>query len=428
MSRTRTEGPVVRSGQVAEYYQPPGGAINGPNNQSTYTISSVQKTMTDIVTPQFRRRLKSGEFINNPCSLHVVELDHTGGGSYNRTGGVGNYTYWLVGEGSKFEWMLDHHWHTSPVTNTFTPKGIDVVRDAQLKAIANLDKSPMSVFEDILEIRETLNFLRNPLDSLRNLSRAFSTDVDRLARVYRNNQRKYLWAIQKHRFSFHADPRDVAIAETWLTYRFALSPLVRLCGNLLDEFNLAQDKKKRPDGWITSRGSSSTAQSLAGNVSLSSYAVHRWRKQYKSEARAAISYKVTNPVEGWRFRYGLRDKDLPVGFWNVVPYSFIIDRMFNVSGAIQGLFNLTDPNVVIRGGSVTTRTELITDQDLSYGYQSGWSNSVHSDTRVDKDFRYDRVVWTPSLGNLIPDFNLSGLVSSASSTVDIINLIIQRLK
>jgi len=362
--------------------------------------------------------------------MTASSMTHSGGGSYYRRGGTGNLYYQVNGNGSLYEWAIQSHWGgMAPVSPTHSPKSSEssVIQTAQLSALSSIDRTPYSFAEDVAEIRETLSFLRSPLQSLLDLSKRFHSAVDALARLYLLSPRKLSAARRRLKMGRKFGHVAVATADVWLTYRFAFSPLVRSVMQLTDAFN---DRRQFVQtGRKTSRGTGTNDEQAGATEPLDTYKRRISRKQYHFEARAAITYQVSNPASDFQFKYGLRFKDIPVTLWAILPYSFMVDRLFDLTKAVSACVNLADPTVSIIGASITTKRTVQVEQTLVYDQQPGWSiHNVSFDTRKDILFTYERTPWVPGLSNAVPVVNFRGLISTATHTTDLLALILQKLR
>lgn len=151
-----------------------------------------------------------------------------------------------------------------------------------------------------------------------------------------------------------------AIAEVWLTYRFAVTPLVRSTMDLIEYFD-SNFKPTRPPRQVA-RGIVKTRHYHAYDHELVYIApsdvdtIHVVEKR-TGTTRAYIVYTIDNPVADWRFHLGLRTSDIPHTLWQLLPYSFMIDRMVDISKAVKALTNLANPGLHILAAGVVDKTE-----------------------------------------------------------------------
>jgi len=143
---------------------------------------------------------------------------------------------------------------------------------------------------------------------------------------------------------------------------------------------------------------------------------------------AQILYTVTNPLDNVRWKLGLRTRDIPHTLWQLLPYSFMVDRVVNVSDLISGFTALTDPDVHILSGSITERTEDINTVQIVDRQNPTFTFSFAADIYEEKQFSYGRSPWRPSVFDTVPNIDVRNLVNTATKMTDLAALILQRLR
>lgn len=396
--RTRGYGPVTSP--VDRY-------INGVKQSTRQTtIVDVSEEMNDVVVPNFYKRRNAGEIINNQMSYVKDSIFCTVGGrsSVTQSGKV----YEIYGSGSLTEFQRlaqGAPWYGG-IYPAPTEPSLDAVQSAQSNALGNVDRSPYSFAEDIAEMRETFRFLKNPLGSLRDLSKSFKKDVDVLG------AKKYLTRAQ-------------AIANVWLQYQFAFRPLVRSAHDLLE----AQSDKIRRPVRRTARGKEEYSVSARGPGKSKSW--YQWEGSHKidSSVKAGILYEVSNPLNDWKYKYGLRFKDIPETLWAITPYSFMVDRMFNISQAVRGVVSFLDPNVKLLAAWTTQkRNSAVTLSYVNYSYHLASAVTIQPDVKLIESSSYNRTVWEPSFSDVVPPLELSGLIDTSTKLADLVALVLQRIR
>jgi hypothetical protein len=377
-------------------------------SQSVEMYSSFEE-MSDIVTPDFRRRFSNGEIIMNPCSNVSVITSRSGGGSYDavqhgtgchsQVSGNGSLTYFYAAS-------LGGPSHLTPIIDANTDA-------ASFNALAGIDKTPYSFAEDLLECRETIAFLGgNTLSQLLSLATSYSA------------RRQAIISLAKVR-----SPTEIAklLSNLYLEFRFGFQPLVRSADNVID--SLTSVDRIHTD-YLYSHGKG-VDQKYSNSDSATSISDFRFARTVDStcSTRATVVYKISNPINDWRYKYGLRNKDLLVGLWEVFPLSFMIDRLVNIKSAIRGLTNLADPDISIVAGCVSSK--IVTHQTMSMVEQLNrpdWTISITPDVDSVMTTTYNRDSWEPSVSNVIPGFTPNKLIDTFTNVADLVALIIQRLR
>jgi hypothetical protein len=363
--------------------------------------------MDDWVTDHYQTRIKQGEIINNPCYYVKRETSETEGTWVNKSPADG-HSYWYEFSGISTSYFLS----LDPVTLAVSKPAnfADCAKIAKFKALANVDSTPYSFGEDALSIAETIRFLTNPMEGLLRLSKSFRRDV-------RKRTGAINWRV--------VESRARAVSNAWLQYRFAVSPLLR---SIISGLEAYSDKPKTMPPRLSARGFASDKYNFSEQVSVPDYRTYLRSVDDTIDCKASILYEVTNPIYNWSYRLGFRNKDLPTVLWQIVPYSFMVDRVIDVTSFCKGVINLADPRVKMLAGDVRTKAEDVFNIQCNGGNRPGWYYSGSCGTRTIRTFKYTRDTWTPSFRDTIPTLNKFGLVDSASKLIDLGTLILQNFK
>lgn len=354
----------------------------------------------DYVVDNYYRRINAGEIINHPCTYTKETLSHSGEGKiiYGVSACSIRSTY------------------TGPLTARYRELGsayappmipCEVVDDearAKLVAIANIDSTPYAFGEDVLELRETLRFLKNPVGSLLDLSRSF--------------RRAYL-----KKSAGLTDLNDLlkAHSSVYLSYRFALGPLIRSSIDALDAY---QSIPPTPSKRYSARGTFDN-ESTVSQDDVVGYSNHLFdlKRTKRLEGKASILYEMNNPIYDWKYRLGFRLKDLPTTVWQVVPFSFMIDRLLDISSFSKGVINLADPRVTILAGSYRYKLTDAQTWQMS-GRNDSNTSFISGDISTSTYFTYDRQVWSPSIKDTIPKLTPKYVIDDATKVADLVSLAI----
>jgi len=374
-----------------------------------------EEEMTDTVTPAAHSKLRSGEIINNPMTYSSLERYHSDWTAnltfVSKDVPPVTYTY-LKGNQTEQFMRLAKPIETNPLDQLDSSVQETVAKQI---CIARVDPTPYEFFEDAAEIRETIQFLRNPTQALTRLIQTFV----------------------KHKKSLKKIPnyweRTQALASLWNQYRFAASPLLRSMTDAMDL--LSQKQPHRPK---RRRASGRAEQKVASELPFvetrqiqNQYQTFRYEKLgYRSHNyHATILYEVSNPLENVFWKIGLRRKDIPKTMWEILPYSFMFDRLLNIKAMITGLTNFADANVTFLAASVTKR-EVDQFTISCTEYSSLAYNQIvltNPDFLQYDNFRITRDVWTPSLFDTVPSFTPGNLVKDITSILDLISILLSML-
>jgi len=384
--------------------------LGEPYSSGSFLTAFDYESMKDVVTPGFASRVSKGESIFNPCSYRRESRSISGTGSarYVSTLSPPSFDYEFRGPLTT-RTMLSYDPFVS--LDSLDEEGLR--ERAILSAIAGIDSTPLSTGEDLLEIGETIRFLKNPL-------RGILTSSESLFKLKKRSRITNLvgdiW--------YKDDWLDVP-ANAWATYRFAFSPFVKSLHDILSSLKTPPPK---PPELRTSHGRASDEASSSGDPSFGPTSERFTFSVAKNETvsyHAAIRYRVSNPVYDFRWKYGLRNKDIIPTFWAVMPLSFMVDRLYDVSSFVQAAQNLVDPSVQILGATITRKYNLSrtarvtsassTNSDVSYS-GSGETVILHSTS-------YDRGLFNPSISDTIPRVTPKELVKDLTNITDLLALL-----
>lgn len=366
------------------------------------------ESMTDHETPHFHRRMARGEIINNPCLYQKLKHYQIGSGYVTCDNG-GSIKYHLIGPVTAYRSnegaLIDY--------SDLEPAFPDIEAKAKLYALSRVDSTPFAFGEDVLELRETARFLRNPVSSILDLSKTFKKEVKKTFRNRRFKTDSIANLAEAH-------------AKVWLQYRFAFSPLIRSSMDALEAFS---SKTKTLPPRLTARGFASDTHDASGTQIYSGWAYFDRTVKTSQNIKASILYEVTNPIYDWKYKLGFRVKDWPTTIWQIMPYSFMVDRLYNISAFSKAVINLADPNVKILAASTTEKYEDIRSYSFVNHVQSGWTFTFSStDVCFDETFKYHRKTWSPSITDAIPKATPKGLIDDATKITDLVSLIIANLR
>lgn len=389
-----------------------------------YIIGNNTESMNDYVTANYKKLIASGAIINNPCTMYRYAMSSNDAGHVRyRSGTKGFDTY---GPTTAHYAVLDNFTQTSA---TIDLDGVEA--RCKLVALANIDSTPYAFGEDALELRETMRFVKNPLASLKGLSASFRNAYYDLLRIKSSGTHKgyKLYQYFRNDRKILMSKTDAALiakahADVWLQYRFALAPLVR---SSLDAISAYAIKTPTPPERRTSDGYHDSQDTVITPDFVSS-GKHFYEKDSKDViGHASILYQVENPVYDWKHRLGLRAKDIPTTLWQIVPYSFMVDRLLDISSFSKGLINLADPSVKILAASYSKKYTHEWEYKFTSRDLAGFS-VLSPELRKFKEFSYTRAVWGPNVGDTIPRLTPKYFVDNATYVVDTVALILGRLK
>jgi hypothetical protein len=201
---------------------------------------------------------------------------------------------------------------------------------------------------------------------------------------------------------------------------------------MVDAVDAMQSEHESPPVRQTARGYDYAAnQTYADGVENSPGGNH-WASReatYWSQQKASILYEVSNPRNDLPYIVGLRAKDFPYVLWQVLPLSFMVDRLVDISSAISALTNLSDPNVRILSACVVHREEVITSWKYVSAYPPGYTvQSLIGEEPEVRHYGYTRTIWSPSVLDAVPTFHPGKLIADVEETLDLISIVTSLLR
>lgn len=381
---------------------------NGWVATNQQNVSENTRQMVDIVTANYAKKIARGDIINNGCTYGQSSFDCTGL-SYMQSTGIQYPTSW-----TRFDGGCETLLRCSQVPPTsLTEELADVEGNCKVRAIAQMDRTPYAFGEDLGEIGETIRFLKRPMKSLSDLATTMRS-------VAHNRAKHNSVAVSK------------ALADVWTTYRFAAMPLVLSMYDALWAFNEGVNKSRNRLERLTARGFDEASyrysdenDRTAGNNTYTSSRTF----EAELEGHASILYTVSNPAAAWRFNLGLRNKDIPLTLWQLVPLSFMVDRVLDISTSIQAAINIADPSLEILAASYRfkqlERGEFHTHTAVDN--RGLYDIDIDGGTLKTESFIYDRSTWVPSVSDVKVSNVKERLTQDVTSIVDLAAIIIQRL-
>lgn len=386
--------------------QPIPGGISGrakSPGQAEYTFSGsssgggVYDAMWDVVTPNFHKLVAQGVIINNPMRRVTSEISG-GFGTRSAIGkgvNTGGYNYMsgdifgYISEADSFQGL------------TVT---LDESNNALLDAFAGIDSTPYSFGEDLAELKETLQLLRNPLQSMKDLVTEY--------RITRANE------------VLEGKPFLKAHANAWAAVRFGLSPLLQSAYSLAE--GIANYKTVRRPLRMTSRGYGRSKKTDGDSKIFGGRRYMRYvEKEYT--IRASVLYEPPAGELSVNAYFGLRAKDIPETMWNIIPYSFLVDRFVDISALTRAYVNLFDPGIRILSACTVERRSnrqmysVVEDPSDLYNISWGCAPRLIVDTET---------IRTPQPTNQAPApvLQITKPLSSLVNLVDISALLLQRVR
>lgn len=415
MRRTRIlEDETISAEYTVNIYNP-----NGTLSSSTdylYNSYDIRHQVDDVVTPGWRKIIDSGGFINSPLLDERIAQSYTTAYAEFQNSLARNVipdfpAIEKCHNGVGFNNIGETH-------SDFMETLDAAVARAKQEALARIEQAPFDFSEDALEFHKVLKTLRNPLSLAQNLSNEFQS-----------------------RYAFYSSGKHRSVAQSigkaWLEVRFAYRPIMISLENLLVGHNvvLATRRPATERHKVGSFKSISIGETVNPVYSNASGTIHYdvlSARTGSASGSAGIIYEVTNPLRDWRWKYGLRNRDLVRAVYNVMPYSWVVDRFYNINDSLRGLMNIADSTVTIRAGWEKRQwdyaiTESVVDASYTGGTGSVYTTPPVGATGVTSLRRKHRIPWHPGVTDTAPRLFVEKM-SSFPEVFDLTSLVLARMR
>lgn len=312
--------------------------------------SSMISTMEDEVTPDFRKRIASGEVICNPMnSLTIIESElpipvefftETKVCSYRKSDWSKHYTTWtskrlsgtcnfaLVSQG------VDANLLSYPNLPDYGPEIQSVTDRAVSQSFANISQSEVLLLATLAESKSTVAGLIQLMAQVTKIITSVAKDKRVLKRL-KSRSEKRGFTVRKLKGALDD------YAELYMNARYNLRPLYYdICGIL----KLFEDKPKHDR--YTFRGYSSYQdkdESSSNFVPTGDFKPNNGatlKFSFKKSLQVDISARagVLTQLEDASIWTRAGINAIPQTLWDLVPFSFIVDWFFNVGDTILAWF------------------------------------------------------------------------------------------
>jgi hypothetical protein len=382
------------------------------NTQSTFYHTIVRNhAIYDIVTPNWKELFAKGVILNNPYSNVEKHTEYTAGTTstlYTATSGQ-ILTNWPMMERIR---QATSYWSPDQ-TRTYVDTNLaERISNAKLDALSRIDRSPFDFSEDVLELRKTLKTLLNPLGLARDLSNDFND-----------------------RFRFYSTGKfnsfTSSLSKAWLEVRFAYRPIMISLENILAESQLNRAVRPSVERHFQHSKFDLEKISIGEDLSYTGGGVAHVNTYHSangsSTVDAGVIYEVTEPLRNWRWRYGVRDRDLVRAVYNVIPYSWVVDRFLHIDSSIRGLTSLADSKVRILGGWESIKNDYTDNEIILSGTHDTHLSFSPSGSELIRVIEKTRTPWTPQVSDAFPVWHPSHL-NTLPQVLDLVTLITSKLR
>lgn len=286
--------------------------------------------------------------------------------------------------------------------------------EATSKSLLYLDRPKLSLGEPIAELRTLPRDLSPVLNALERVTRR----VKRLA-----SSSRYGRGLRAAKYA----------ASVYAQQAFFYGPLIRTAEDIATEYAQRLDVK---DLWQTARGLGHGATPKVFKTTNGSGAgwTFTWEqiRWLEIEVQAGILYSSPDRDISVSGRLGLVKRDWPVTAWELMPLSFLVDRVFNVKRFLKSSAALSSPNVRISRDSFKTIRQKDVRMARIKTIQSptvplAFYNPKTSPWYREEDFLFTRTRWWPDIGDIATTSRGSGLFNSLTKLADVTSIVVGHL-
>jgi hypothetical protein len=284
------------------------------------------------------------------------------------------------------------HWTNAPLTSIDaklvgrpTPYAINSLIDiARTRCIANVAKPGFEGLVTLGELGQTLRYLKNP----------FKTGL-----ALANSLERKMLGIQHTRRRGRSEEKvRKNLADLHLEVVYGFMPLIKDVSSILEKLR----PKMRPrTPWQTARANESHVYTDAWSQTETFGGVYTYTAAYKYKREVAVrpwilyenALQLTDNEE-----WGMSLSDIPAAAWELVPLSFLVDRMVNVGDLISAITPRAGTKRITHGYSVKTRHILT--RDVSNYNLPNWQRArdgTGTDTLIEESFYRVPDIGVPTL-------------------------------
>lgn len=365
------------------------------------------KTTTDVVTPNFRSRVKRGEIINNPYESILETRGGSATGEQVRTrvaSCTGNTVKKYV-ETLYVNYGWDQYQPCVDGSGEWESLRNSAKIQAGTAAVAGIATTDVMGLVDIAELKKTLTMLRTPLENIRE---------------------KFEQIKKSRKFAKSGLTFAKFLANEWTRYRYGIVPLMLTTESILEQLSNDKVSKRFTSRGYAMREFPEVVRSY-NHTTTNFKSVSTGRYNGRIEVRAGVLYEYTFSTSA---KFGLRLSDVPSAAYELVTLSFVLDWFANVGDFIAAI----SPRMGVR--KLASWTKWIETREFdSDGTNVPVSSSTWSctDNRVGTYYRHfviKKRIPSVTVGlTWLPAFDFRNAENrSWLRTLDSVALTVQRLK
>lgn len=372
-----------------------------------------QESSVDRTTPGFNGP-RTGFLPQNPFTYSMktyhedkstlVYFDSNGVRSRKCVGSVTQFLY-STNPGQGFTAL-------PPPTATGYNLGL-LIAEANAKALEKFSTPEYSFGEPISEIVSTIRSIKQPLRAINRL-------------VSRWQKRKRL--LKRSNFK-NAKDYAQALAALWLSYSVNAGPNLRTISDAIDAY--ARKSYARATLSVAFAKTSYDSGPLYGQATQtpSLGGLRTVERVLRASVKSVILYQILDAADP-KAILGLKMRHVPGLLWELVPGSFLIDRVYNVKRFVNVASALKSSKLRVCGACIVTRVDDVVTRRVCNMTVTGSPAPSPRDSPpyVVRDFKYDRQPWHPSAADVVPPRKMKNVLRSLHQTLDLASIILGKMR
>jgi len=317
---------------------------SGQWTRTPIPASCVMQTTTDVVIPQFRRKVANGQVFFNPLNSVHVEEQVTSQGSleyYSYVDGLSRWYYHYKMLDAPFMAGISYGTYSFPARLVLSASTLD---SCLTNAISQTSVNSANALETFAELGESVASLRSVF-----------TKAYRLCKNFRSFALQGYQSIDyalKAAFQPHSESRAIAVRDAWLELRYGIRPLVYDILNWISAFeDIMTTTRFRGTASAYTEGPVATSSSYyGGSNSTTGFLLKQVTSSHIECHTGCLAQLDLASVNMLSSRLGA-NRILQTA-WELIPYSFVVDWFFNVGNTIDSW--VPQPGVTTLGTWRTT--------------------------------------------------------------------------
>lgn len=332
MSRVRSRGLLENAWVTMSDFNPDGSMSSQATSVGLSKSNGETQNTTDVVISNYKSRASSGEVFMNPFS---VLKDRRKTPLVRMT--FGPHEIW----GSRvLDGMMACEWSVPPTRPSwFNSRILDAQQRTILQAHSNVAKEDFLALVTVAEAHKTASMLAKPFGSALSL-------IEKVA------ARKL--ALVKRGLTIIA-----ASVQAWNEYRFGWKPLLYEIHGIHDAYVGGLTHNSKPKLTVARAGDRDIVWDSPSNVTSATHpggviATMVANYSHRAKVSSGVLYELHDDTlaSATARRMGIRLSDVPSTIWELVPYSFVVDRFVDIGMWLNAI--VPKPGVTIRGSWTTT--------------------------------------------------------------------------